>query len=379
MKQEMEELNLRDAFRPMPQPCRNALMRAARSVKEEEKPVKHVTFRAVLIAACIIIATAAAAMAAGSIFGWTDFFLAFHHDTTVPRAAKEIMDSTEEQTFTLGPVTFKVQTLFADQHIAMATTQITMTDGSKALLCMDAAQGDAICANGTNSTALAEKLGLDPTMNWMEAARTLNCPLYCVRAVLDISADYAGGEGMEDALYDEKGCFVDFSLLTLNSSAVGSELPLRMFLRTAEIDLETGDEKNVLSNRVTISIRVAQPMAEQDYHWQGEYSVSGLKLDAVHSELTAAGLYLFTGFTAQDGMSPEDFYEVQLIPVWYDARGNDYPWGMNLSYEINTDEWPRVSMMGLISVDSIPDTLVLALEDDNAPDQNNVERITLTK
>ena len=379
MKRNMDALNLREAFQPMPEPCRDALMRAARSVKEEEKPMKRVTFRAVLIAACIIIATAAAAMAAGSIFGWTDFFSVFYHNTTVPQAAKEIMDSTEEQTFMLGPVTFRVQSLFADRHIAMATAQITVTDGSTALLCMDAAQGDAIRANGANGTALAKKLGVDPTMNWMEAAKALNCPLYCVRAILDISADYAADESMEDALYDEEGRFVDFSLLTLNSAAVGTELPIRMFLRAAEIDPETGDEKNVLSDWVTVSVQVAQPMAEQDYHWQGDYTVSGLKLDAVHGELTAAGLYLFTDFTAQDGMTLDNFYEVQLIPVWYDVQGNEYPWGMNLSYDINTDEWPRVSMMGLISVDSVPDTLILALEDDNAPDQDNVQRITLSK
>ncbi len=379
MKREMEELNLRDAFRPMPESCRNALMRAARSVKEEEKPVKRVTFRAVLIAACIIIATAAASVAAGNIFGWTDFFAAFHHDTSVPRAAQEIMDSTEEQTFTLGPATFKVQSLFADWHIAMATTQVTITDGSKALLCMDAAQGDAIRANGENGTALAKKLGVDPAMNWMDAARKLNCPLYCVRAILDISPEYAGCEGMEDVLYDEEGRFVDFSMLTLNSAAVGSELPLIMFLRVAEIDTETGEEKSVLSDRVAVNTKTAQPIATQDYSWRGDYIVSGLKLEAVHGELTAAGMYLYTDFTAQDGMILDEFYKVQLIPVWYDAQDSEYPWGMNLSYEINTDEWPRVSMMGLISVDSIPDTLILAFEDDNAPDQDNIPRITLSK
>ena len=205
MKRDMDELNMRDAFQPMPEPCRDALMRAARSVKEEEKPVKRVTFRAVLIAACIIIVTAAAAMAAGSIFGWTEFFSAFYHDTTVPQAAKEIMDSTEEQTFTLGPVTFKVQSLFADRHIAMATTQITVTDGGKALLCMDAAQGDAISANGENGTALAESLGLDPMTHWTDAAKQLGVPLYAA------SADLSSCE-MSDALYGTDGSMVYYSI-----------------------------------------------------------------------------------------------------------------------------------------------------------------------
>ena len=53
MKRDMDNLNLRDAFRPMPEETRNALMSAARSVKEDE-PVKKATFRTVLIAACIM-------------------------------------------------------------------------------------------------------------------------------------------------------------------------------------------------------------------------------------------------------------------------------------------------------------------------------------
>ena len=40
---------------------------------------------------------------------------------------------------------------------------------------------------------------------------------------------------------------------------------------------------------------------------------------------------------------------------------------------------PKVSMLGMISVDEIPDTLVMALEDDNAPDNGSAPRITLTR
>jgi hypothetical protein len=73
MKRDMEHLNLRDAFAPMPEEAHDALMSAARSVKEDE-PVKKAAFRTVLIAACVIVATMAVAMAAGQIFGWNDFF-----------------------------------------------------------------------------------------------------------------------------------------------------------------------------------------------------------------------------------------------------------------------------------------------------------------
>ncbi len=119
MKRDMEALNLRNAFGPMPEACRDALMTAARSVREEE-PVKRFTVRTALIAACIILATIAAAIAAGSIFGWNDFFSIFYGDTRVPQAAQEIMASAQEETFTVGPATFKIQERFADRHTAMA-------------------------------------------------------------------------------------------------------------------------------------------------------------------------------------------------------------------------------------------------------------------
>ena len=68
MTYDMDSLDLRDAFGPMPDDMREALMSAARSVKEEE-PVKRMTIRTVLIAACVIIAATAAAIAAGVSLG----------------------------------------------------------------------------------------------------------------------------------------------------------------------------------------------------------------------------------------------------------------------------------------------------------------------
>ena len=84
MKRDMENLNLRNAFKPTPDKCHNALMTAARSVKEEE-PVKRATIRTILIAACIILATMAIAVAATNSFGWKDFFEIFYGASRRPR------------------------------------------------------------------------------------------------------------------------------------------------------------------------------------------------------------------------------------------------------------------------------------------------------
>ena len=78
MKRETDPLKLRNAFEPMPDGCYNALMKAARSVKEE-RTVKRAALRTIAIAACIILAAMAAAVAAGSISrkasGWAMSYL----------------------------------------------------------------------------------------------------------------------------------------------------------------------------------------------------------------------------------------------------------------------------------------------------------------
>ena len=80
-------------------------------------------------------------------------------------------------------------------------------------------------------------------------------------------------------------------------------------------------------------------------------------------------------------MTYADFCESQLIPAWYDAEGQRYGWGINDSYisTVNEADWPKVTMLGMISVDKIPDTLVMALEDDYIPDKGTAPRITLTR
>ena len=378
MKREMEELNLRDAFRPMPEPCRSALMRAARSVKEE-KPVKRNIYRTVLITSLILAATMAVAVAAGGIFGWNEFFSIHHSDTAIPQGAQEILNTTEERVFTLGPVTYKVQQLYADHYTALASVQITAADN--ALLCMNYCQSEPIGANGENWVQYAQMLGVSPDLTWIEAAKQLGRPLYAVRGILNIGEPYNGGEEMEDVLYDADGHLINFSMQMLSGETSIHTIPAQMFLRAAEIDPATGEEKNVLKDRPAFDLPVAQPIETHTYELNEEYIAGGLKLTAVKGELTLGGLYLYTEFTAQDGMTYEDFCNTQLIPVWYDADGKPYGWGINESYisTINDADWPKVTMLGMISVDTIPDKLVMALEDDNAANPHNAPRITLIK
>ena len=138
MKREMDPLKLRNAFEPMPDGCYNALMKAARSVKEE-KTVKRTAFRTAVVAACIILAAMAAAVAAGSILGWNDFFK-LYHNVAVPQTAQEIMAASQPESFRLGDVVFTVRERYSDAHLAMITTEAHLAEGVTGIITADARQ-----------------------------------------------------------------------------------------------------------------------------------------------------------------------------------------------------------------------------------------------
>ena len=371
MKRDMENLNLRDSFKPTPDKCHDALMTAARSVKEEE-PVRRITFRAVLIAACIILATTAIAIAATRKLGWVDFFEIFYGSTdSVPEEAQKIMNSTEEQTFILGPVSFTVQSLYTDGQEAWASTLITAADGSSALVCGDYSPESSLGSNGENGEALARKLGLDPETTWLNAARQLNCPLYWAHANLHCREPYDIGGGMMDSLYDDQGRLVYFSMKELYTpDGCPDPLPMELWLQVNEFDPKTGDMKEIGYSHEDILVPMSLPGDPVTYHAKEDYTAFGLHLDSVSAKKTASGIYFYTDFTARDGMTEDEFLEVQLYPVWLDENGEEYPEGMNMSYEINMDHWPRVSITSQIAADSVPDRIWLRLVDDNAgPDE----------
>lgn len=378
MKRNMDDLNLRNAFRPMPEACRDALMEAARSVREEEK-MKRVTFRTTLIAALIIIATMAVAVASGRIFGWTDFF-GSSYGTQVPKAAQEIMQHTEKQeSQTLGGIVFTPHELYADKNIVMAAIECRLPDGEKGIVC-SADYYDPIFANGENGKAVAERLGVDPATTWIDAARQLKLPLYAVEATLDVPAEYTESEMMFDPMYNEDGSLTYFSVQPLNGRLEADHLDCQIYLFVTKVNLENTDGQPEERDRMALSIPLAAPIETITYELKEDYVSYGMKLDSVYGELTPAGLYLYADFTAQDDMTVEQYYEKgQVLPMWFDENGQYYDFGMNGTYILDTDAWPTLHTMGLISVDSIPDTLVLALENDNLGGGEPAPRITLTK
>lgn len=367
MKRDMDNLNLRDAFRPMSEETRDLMMNTARSLKEEE-PVKKATFRTVLIAACIIMATMAVAVAAGNVFGWTDFFKN-DYGADLSKTAQEIMASCEPVSWQEGDVVFTVRERYSDSRLAMISVEARLAEGVEGILAADDFT-DAIGAYGENSAAVANRLGVDPSMTWAEAAKQLNLPLYSVRATLETPSELWGGEQYEDPMFNDDGSLTYFSLQPLNGQVSGEEINARVYLRTKLVNLEDAeDDSNVTKEYVDLPIHTEKSVTMAEYIIPEDTKVlDAFSIDSIQAELLPSGLHFTTTLTALDSATQEmalDNLRVNIVK----ENGETYPAGMTLSGGFqNLDTWPQIPYTQMISVDQMPETIQLVFPDANGND-----------
>ena len=107
---------------------------------KEEKPVKKVS--ATLIIVIAVLCLSLTAFAASILLGWTDFY-----SFEIPKTAREILKATEHKDYQVGPVTFTVNELMTDGHIALCSATSHMTDGSTAVIIVRL----VFCTTGTPS------------------------------------------------------------------------------------------------------------------------------------------------------------------------------------------------------------------------------------
>lgn len=278
MKREQSSYDLRKAFAPMPEECRQALMDAARSVKEE-KPTKRASSRAVLIAAIIIVATMAAAFAATQL-GWVDFF-GSNYGVTVPKAAEEALVATQPRRYQVGPMTFTFNQLLTDARIALSSAEIHTTDGSEALYADDTNVYEAVDAI---SDTVLNRYKLESGITWMDAARQLSLPLYGIRALIEVGEPYSAGESMEDALWNEDGSIVYFNMPLLLSKNVRDELPATLYMAVTQFDPATGEELERWRLQEEITIPASPLTAEKTYLPERGAELDGMKLVDVYAD-----------------------------------------------------------------------------------------------
>ncbi len=369
MKRDMDNLNLRDAFRPMPEETRDALMSAARSVKEDE-PVKKAAFRTVLIAACVIVATMAVAMAAGQIFGWNDFFKK-DYGTDIPKTAQEILTSSEPVTWQEGDVLFTVRERYSDPKLAMISVEARLADGVEGILTADDFTMP-IGAYGENSHSqdVAKRLGVDPQMTWMDAAKELKLPLYSVVAILDIPSEFWGSEEYGDPMFNEDGSLTWFSLQPLNGQITDEEMKARVYLRTKQVNLDDAeDNTNSMEKYMDLTIHTEKVIATAEYIIPEDTKVlDAFRIDSIHAELLPSGLHFTTNLTALEGATQEMAFDKLRVDI-VQENGEAYPTGITLSGGFsNLDTWPQIPYTQMISVVQIPETIHLVFPDASGND-----------
>lgn len=359
MKRDMEQLNLRAAFRPMPEACHAALMNAACSVKEE-KEMKKASFRVALIAALIILSLTAVGMAAGKVAGWSDFYGQHYSSTGVPEGVYEQMKVTEDLSWQVGPLTFTATEMLTDGHIAISAIHVRTTDGSTALIngANVSDLTDPICANGENGRDYAACLGVSENATWLEAAQQLELPLYRVSADHDMFHPLSDGDMMFDVLFNEDGSLTFYCMSMLKVDEVGSEVNLPLTLDVMLADSTTGETTQRWRDYdQTVILPVCPVLEQRTYVPEQETVIAGHKLVKMEAVRYVTGAYLTFTYEMNYMDIPESAYELYELTL-RDETGSQLPGGMNLSasmiFTIEVEE--------MIGVDKLPDIMTLTDE-----------------
>ena len=337
------------------------------SAKEEE-PVKKFAVSTALIVVLIVIATLTTALAASALLGWTDFY-----SFEIPKTAQEILNATEPKDYQVGPITFTVNELLTDGHIALCSATSHVTDGSSAVLSEEVY--DAVGANGDNGEALAQKWNLSPDTRWIDAAHIMNLPFYRISISVNVPEECHDGEDMGDAMWDEKGNCVSYYMAALNSLQVGETLPIKLHFQVWQYDPQSIEPQSIFEDVVDkakemsywedtfeITLTVPAPIAEKTYMPEQPYDFeNGLTLNSVTAQQTVAGAYVAGQFTLRDGFNFNDAYSGELD--FLDATGEEIPWGMAESGIIEYDQLPKVEWGAMLNLEVLPEEMVVSLDE----------------
>lgn len=261
MKHDLNHLDLRGAFREEPEKCHRALMDAARSIKEENDMTYHSfprrSLRVALIALVALLLTGTVAMAAGSLFGWTNFFT--NYGVTLDPNIQATMVPEKPLTHVCGPVRFTVQERGADAEHALISTLAVMEDGTSALFC---AEADMAMQSYEEGVLQAQALGIDPSLTYAEAAKATGLPLYTLRALIEVDEEYDAGVGMEEVISSDTAT-VCFSMHDLQNVGSLTKLPISIYFSVMQIDPETLEATQVWRETVPYHL----PVLPEIFSW----------------------------------------------------------------------------------------------------------------
>lgn len=370
MKRDMDNLDLRAAFRQEPEACHRALMQAASSV-QEEKPARPASARIILVAAILIAAMTAVAFAAART-GLMDWFWK-DWQVTLPTAAQQMLSSTEQSTFQLGPLTCTITETLSDGRSTFLTATARTTDDSPALIFHS--NNDPMMPVGQTLADALDHPDVSADTPLCRAAQVTGLPFYAVMAWLQPPEDVTVKVEMMEDDYQHDGSLLLIDMLS-TAALPGNEMQAEVCLRAYEMDTVSfepvSNEIWQASERRTITI--GGVTAERTYKPEGNARLNDLMtVTEVRAQQTCTGIYLTICADVIPGATLDDLFAADIMGIaLLDGEGNPLPLGFEAAVE-QTDgsgrPFPNADPAE-IAVDSVQQTRLLSL--DTMP-----ERLTL--
>ena len=362
MKRDMDNLDLRAAFRQEPDACHRALMQAASSV-QEEKPARPASARIILVTAILIVAMTAVAFAAARTglmdWLWKDW------QVTLPTAAQQMLSSTEQSTFQLGPLTCTITETLSDGRSTFLTVTARTTDGSPAVIFHS--NNDSMMPVGQ---ALADALNhprVAAGTPMCQAARLAGVPFYTVMAWLQPPEGVTVESEMMEDDYQSDGSLLLIDMLR-TSALPGNEMQAEVCLRAYEMDTVSfepvSNEIWQASERRTITI--GGVTAEKTYRPEGNARLNDLMtVTEVRAQQTCTGIYLTICADVTPGATLDDLFALDIMGIaLLDGEGNPLPLGFEAAVELTDGSglpFPNADPAE-ITVDSLQETRLLSLD-----------------
>ena len=361
MKRDIGSINWQDAFPPMPEECRAALMKTARSV-EEEKKMKRFSVRTIVIAAIMMLTTAAVALAA-TTFGLGDWLDTFR--IQLPKAAQEMLANTEKQTVTVGPISFTIQEAMADGRLGYLTTSVS---ANGAILVPSS--GDPHDAIGSGLVNKLKRPDITRDMSYAEAAQKLGWQMYMVGAYLELEDTSAQAFGMGDGMYLDDGSMLLVDMIYMDGMYPGV-WKADAALYVTGIDPKTCEAipGQRWTSRHALELTASGVLEQRTYAAEGKL-YGCLNVTSVKAELTCAGAYITVCAEPDEGMDPQRMYDISRVEI-LDLEGQKLPKGISFSREVLDENDMDLGLRDseklssevrcriMVSVDELPESITL--------------------
>lgn len=313
----------------------------------------------IALVVALALALTAGAYAAAVRLGLLDFvgdYMGY-----VPQDALDALQSTETQSWEIGPLTVSLNETFADGYLVYTVWQARTTDGSDALISQwyDSFYQDT-------PEVLQKRLGLQGGF-FGAAAAAYDGPVYSAQVWVEIDPELMDGqEGIMDGVYGEDGSMAWVDLVETNPKRIGDTVTSNVRIRVTELQIDSftddGSDSRELERWeeiVEVQVPVTGVMESRTYLPVGNAELDDGTVGQIYVEHTPAGLYCFVSMRmadeTADPYSVHNAYNMTLL----DENMERYPTGMYMSGSIDTDNYPEVLMMRFLSVDEMPEHIYL--------------------